>query len=430
MPRRKPPTRRGFGSIKLEKSGRYAAFYTDPEGRTKVSSTGKATPVRHYASKTFESKIDAEGWLTDERRLISSGTWTSPAERKQAKLLAEASKAPMFGQYASNWIDNRKNKSGRALAPRTRDHYHQILADYLEPTFGDLLLDEITPAAVNAWYDAFAPLRTKSAGKKTTGDTTKAHTYSLARAVMNTATSAHGPLVGHVNPFAVRGGGTSPVRKRTQVATSGQFKIMLDTIRPQWRLILLLGCWMGLRYSEIAELRRSDIDLKAGLIHVSRSVTRSKVDGIGVKSPKSDAGIRDQVVPSHVLPALKQHLHTYVTGKDGLLFPGANGKHLAPVTFFGKVPTKTAETPEQRATQQARNGWYAARAAAGCSTLRFHDLRATGATLLAQQGATVADVQMFLGDSTAQAALRYVRSAQGRQKLLADKMAALDGTAW
>lgn len=428
MPRKKTPTRRGFGSIKLEKSRRYTAFYTDPDGRTKISANGRATPVRHYASKTFETKVDAEGWLTDERRLISTGAWTSPAERKQAKLLVEASKAPTFGQYASTWIDTRKNKSGKALAPRTRDHYKQLLADYLEPAFGHLPLDEIAPAAVNAWYDDFAAGRFATR-KKVTGDTTKAHTYSLARAVMNTATSAHGPLVGKVNPFAVRGGGTSPVRKRTQVATSEQFKIMLATIRPQWQLILLLGCWTGLRYSEIAELRRSDIDLKAGFIHVSRSVTRSK-QGVGVKAPKSDAGIRDQIIPTHVQPALKEHLRTYVTGKDGLLFPGTNGQHLAPVTFYGKVPTKAAETQEQQSKQRARNGWYAARAAAGCPTLRFHDLRATGATLLAQQGGTVADVQVFLGDSTPQAALRYVRSADGRQKFLADRMAALDGTAW
>ncbi|GAB3489622.1 tyrosine-type recombinase/integrase [Flexivirga lutea] len=429
MPRTARKARkRAFGRINQERSGRYTAWYNDPDGRTKISASGTVTPVRHRANHTFETTLDAEAWLAAERRLISTSTWTSPAQRRQEEMAADLNHSPTFGEYASAWIDSRKNKSGKSLAPRTRDHYHQLLADYLEPTFGYLLLDEITPAQVNIWYDAFTPLRKKLNG--VTGETTKAHAYSLARAVLNTATSAHGPLVGRVNPFAVRGGGTSPVRKRTQVATSAQFKVMLTTIRPEWELILLLGCWAGLRYSEIAELRRGDINLVAEVIQVSRSVTRSKVEGVGVKSPKSEAGIRDQIIPPNVLPALKRHMRAFVTGQDGLLFPGKNGRHLAPVTFYGKVPPKPAETPEQAAKQRARNGWYAARSAAGCPTLRFHDLRATGATLLAQQGGTVADVQLFLGDSTAQAALRYVRSAEGRQKVLADKLAALDGSVW
>jgi integrase len=70
-------------------------------------------------------------------------------------------------------------------------------------------------------------------------------------------------------------------------------------------------------------------------------------------------------------------------------------------------------------------GWYAARTAAGHPTLHFHDLRATGATLLAQQGATEAEIQAFLGDSTPQAAQRYVRAAQSRMKAHAERMSVL-----
>lgn len=46
--------------------------------------------------------------------------------------------------------------------------------------------------------------------------------------------------------------------------------------------------------------------------------------------------------------------------------------------------------------------------------INFHDLRATGATRLAQRGAHVAEVQAFLGDSSSQAAERYVRAAKSR----------------
>ena len=39
------------------------------------------------------------------------------------------------------------------------------------------------------------------------------------------------------------------------------------------RLAVHLGAWCALRYGEVAELRRSDIDVKNGIIHVRRGVT-------------------------------------------------------------------------------------------------------------------------------------------------------------
>ncbi|MEI2713401.1 MAG: site-specific integrase [Nocardioides sp.] len=341
--------------------------------------------------------------------------WTPPLTRRaEAAARAEASKLPTFGEYADQWIATRKNKGGKPLAARTREHYHSLLTHYVAPTFGALPLDTITPGMVNVWYDT---LKVKRKRKTDTGETTKAHAYSFGRAVMNTATSAHGPLVGRVNPFAVRGGGSSPSTKRSELATSAQMEVILDTIRPQWRLLVLLGLWTGLRYGEIVELRRWDIDLDAGLIRVRRAVSRSRSEGVKAKGPKSEAGNRDMHIPAVVLEDLRKHLHGNVTGREGLLFPGTNGGHLAPSTFYGKVSCSTCKlipSTCKRAQKDGKHtkhtfaprekGWYAARQAAGCPSLHFHDLRATGATLMAQQGATDAEVQKFLGDSTPQAA--------------------------
>lgn len=427
MPTKASPkknTRRGFGSIKRERNGRFSASYADPEGRSYIDRNGNPKVVRHNAPSTFQTRVDAEGWLTDERRRISAGTWTSPAQRRAAKLAEEASRLPTFANYATQWVAGRKNKTGKPLAARTRDHYNQLLDDYLIPAFGYLALDDITPGHVNLWYDGFRPKTQRKQGVMVTGDTTRAHAYGLGRAIMNTAVSAHGPMVGQVNPFAVRGGGSGSTPRRDIVATSQQVDTMLNTIRPEWRLIVLLGLWCGLRFSEIAELRIGDIDVKAKVIRVRRSVSRSKVEGVRPKDPKSEAGIRDQAIPSHVLPDLVRYLAADMRGKDALLFPGRGGGHLAPATFYGKAP----KTPSQ---STASNGWYAARAAAGCPSLHFHDLRATGATLLAQSGYSVADIQRFLGDSTPAAAMRYVRSADGRQALMAETMSALaKGGTW
>lgn len=407
-------------------SGRWQAFYADPDGATRISRTGNATPVRHTAPQTFDTKMDAEAWLIDERRLISAGTWVSPAIRKARRI---DSGMPTFGDYALTWIAERKVK-GRPLAARTRDHYRNLLAGYLEP-LAPLPLDAITPSLVNGWYDSFTPKTKRHQGRETDGATTKAHTYGFARAVMNTAVSVHGPLAGKTNPFSIRGGGSSPSKQRQELATSGGVAIMLETIRPQWRAAILIGLWTGLRIGEVLELRRGDVDLDARVLRIRRAVSRSKEAGVHVKDPKSQSGIRDQRIPQALIEPLRQHLKDHVgRSNDALLFPGRGGTHLSNATFYGRAPVygKGAEglgKSRERIVREGNNGWYHARLVAGHPTLHFHDLRATGATLMAQGGAQVAEVQAFLGDSTPAAALRYVRAAQSRMDMLTDGLSNL-----
>ena len=57
--------------------------------------------------------------------------------------------------------------------------------------------------------------------------------------------------------------------------------------------------------------------------------------------------------------------------------------------------------------------------------LRFHDLRHTGATMLAQEGATIAELMDRLGHTTPKAALVYQHVAEGRDRIIADRMALL-----
>lgn len=426
--------KREFGSIEARrlKSGGtvYRARYRSPLDGTFVS-----------APSTFQARIDAEAWLYGERKRTEDlETWQPPAVRLSQAARAAAARPGTFNEYAEQWIRDRKSK-GRPLADRTQDHYAGLLARYLSPTFGDLALDEITPQMVNVWYDGLT-IQRKRAGD--TGATTRAHTYGFARSVMTTATGVHGPLVGHINPFAVRGAGTTPSNKRTELVSSDELEIILTTIRPEWRAMVQIALWTGLRFGELAELRRSDIDLDEQMIHVRRAVSRSKVGGVKAKDPKSEAGKRDREIPGAIVPAVRAHLRTYVAGRDGLLFPGRDGRHLAPSTFYGKATCATCKKiPKVCARQQKdgriedhafevrESGWYAARVAAGHPTLHFHDLRATGATLMAQNGATEAEIMEWLGDSTPQAAQRYVRAAKSRMRAHADTMSRLaEGGNW
>jgi integrase len=177
----------------------------------------------------------------------------------------------------------------------------------------------------------------------------------------------------------------------------------------------LLAAWCGLRFGELVELRRKDIDLKAGVIRVRRGAVRAEGQVI-IGTPKSDAGIRDVAIPPHLLPMLKDHLRKNITGgPNGLLFPGAHGGTLAPSALYGRNPTK----------DRPGTGFYGARATAGRPDLRWHDLRHTGAVLAAQTGATLAELMGRLGHSTPAAALRYQHAAQGRDAQIAAALSVL-----
>jgi hypothetical protein len=83
----------------------------------------------------------------------------------------------------------------------------------------------------------------------------------------------------------------------------------------RYQAMILLASWCALRFGELTELRRKDIDLAVathadgrrahtGVIRIRRAVVR--VDGaFEVTTPKSEAGIRDVAIPPHLVPVLK-----------------------------------------------------------------------------------------------------------------------------
>lgn len=400
-------TKRSFGQIVKLPSGRFRARYSDPYGR--LSEDGKQ--VRHSAPFTFQTKGDAEAWLVDERRLISSGDWTPPADRAADKRL----RSQTLGDYAPGWLANRKVK-GQPLADRTRDHYQDLLDRFILPWFGDVELKAISPEAVAQWYDTAAADR----------PTYQAHAYSLLRAILRTAadpTKNDGRPLIPFNPCGISGGGSSGTKRRIRPASAEEVAAIVAALPQRHRLMVLLADACALRFGEIAELRRHDVDTKNAVIHVRRGVVRSKSAGVVAKTPKSDAGVRDVPIPPDILDAVVEHKKTYgAPGPDGLLFPGRNGGHLSPSAFYGRVSTKRRGKPDTQGW-----GWYEARRVAGREDLRFHDLRHGALTEAARHGATLAELMALGGHSTNQAAMRYQQAASDRLAELARKRAEARG---
>ena len=364
--------RRGFGTIRRLPSKRYQAFYTGPD------------TAKHNGPSTFQTTMDAEAWLAAERHLIQAGTWNPPATRTLKTSAAEARK---FATYAQAWL------ADRTLKPTTRQHYSSLLEKQINPTFGHVPLGDITPTSVRVWHAALGDKK----------PTLRAHAYGLLRTILGSAVDEREIPA---NPCHIRGAGTSKRVKKVKPATLDELETIAAGMPERYRLMVMLASWCALRFGELVELRRKDIDLKNGVIHVRRGATRAGGEVI-IGTPKSDAGTRDVAIPPHLLPMLKEHLSDTITGgREGLLFPAANGTStLAPSTLY--------------------RVFYKAREAAGRPDLRFHDLRHTGAVLAAQTGATLAELMGRLGHSTPGAAMRYQHAAKDRDAEIARALSAM-----
>lgn len=360
--------RRGrFGSIRRLPSGRYQVRY-------------KVDGATFSAPRTFDTKGDAEAYVATVRADMLRGVW-SPATTKAVL---------PFGEYAEAWLAH------RSLKPRTRSHYRALLAHQLLPTFAGTALDDITPEAVRVWHAKLGPAR----------PTLRAHAYALLRTILGDAVNDE--LI-PTNPCHIRGAGQAKRARAIRPASLQELETLVAAMPPRYRVMTLLAAWCGLRFGELAELRRGDIDVRHGMLHVRRAVVR--VDGATVVgTPKSDAGIRDVAIPPHLLPAIREHLTEHVEfGRDALLFPAAHGGHLAPSTLY--------------------KSFYPARVAAGRPDLRWHDLRHTGAVLAASTGATLAELMARLGHSTPAAAMRYQHAASERDRAIAEALSGLANTA-
>jgi integrase len=377
-----------FGAVETLPSGRHRARYRGPDGR------------RYTAPTLFLTKKEARGWLSLRQSEIIRKAWIPPeADDKPAPKLT-------FEQYSKMWM------AQRDLKDRTREHYEKLLEDHIVPKFGSWPIASITADDVRAWH---AKMGTKT-------PTLRAHAYGLLRTIMGTALS-DGKI--KVNPCVIRGAGSARRVHKIRPASLDEIRVIAQEMPEQYRAMVLLAAWCALRFGELTELRRRDIIIVEptedemanaaasgeeapepyGIVRVERAVVRVE-EGFQTTTPKSDAGRRDVEIPPHLLPAIKDHLERFLEpDKDALLFPAAQGGHLAPASLYRQ--------------------FYKARSAAKRDDLRWHDLRHSGAVLAAATGATLAELMARLGHSTPGAAMRYQHAAQGRDRQIAKLLSKL-----
>jgi integrase len=362
MPGRKT---RSFGTIRKLPSGRWQARYRGPDG------------LLRSAPHTFGSKADASKWLTLTEAELLGNRWTDP----------DAGRVP-FSEYATTWLNERPG-----LRPKTIQLYRYLLRAHLQGEFGPRTIASIIEADVRRWRADLL-----SAG---VSQVTAAKAYRLLKSIL--ATAVEDGLIPR-NPCRVKGASVEKSPERP-VLTVAQVYALADAVGSRYRALILLACFCGLRWGELAGLQRGDIDTERRTIRVARQLSEVAGRPLFFAPPKSDAGKRLVAIPPMILPDVLSHLDTFTPpGADGLLFTSPTGKLLRHPNF-------------------RRGVWLPALAASGLD-VHFHDLRHTGNVLVAEAGANLRELMERMGHSTSRAALIYLHSTSERQRRLADAVAA------
>jgi len=364
-------SRRSFGKVQKQRSGRYQASFVGPDG------------VRQYAPDTFIKRTDATRWLALVEADLSRGAWLDDRAASQT-----------FGSYAKAVL-----RDSSDIGVRWRETCERNMRLHLAPLL-ELPLRVISPARVRAWHAA--------ALRGDGGRTSISQSYRFLRMVMNTAVR-DGVIA--KNPCQIPGAGISHAAERP-IASPAQVLALVEAITPRYRTALLIAAWCSLRRGEIAGLMVEDVDLVNHVIYVRQNRVEPLARAVPAhdKDPKSKAGKRPVSIPPHVVPIIKLHLDEYA-GRERF-FVSRDGSPLRGNTLY--------------------QAFVRAREAVGLTHLTVHDLRHTGGTLAANAGATMADLMKRLGHSSMATAKRYLHTVEGRDaeiaKALSDLAAHGDAT--
>ncbi len=367
---RKRKSPRTFGKVLRLPSGRYRASYLAPDGKRRAGET------------TFGTVADANAWLATVQADIVNKKWRPPEPSRET-----------VGAYAARWLALGVGRDDRPLSPTTAELYDLLWRRWLQPTFADVALGDVSVEMVRTWLAGTRAEHPTS--------TQPAKAYRLLRAILNVAVDDEKIPA---NPCRIRGAGKESAPERP-VAMPEQVLAIADAIEGQYRALVIMGAWCSLRFGELAGLRRSRVDLLHRKIHVTEQLVELAGGKTMFKSPKSDSG-RVVDVPAELVPILEDHLAHYVGSEpDALLFTSPEGHPLRRTKF--------------------RPRWASACGKAGVTGLHFHDLRGSGATWAAVAGATLPELMHRLGHRTHTAALRYQHATAERHREVADRLGAL-----
>ncbi len=312
--------------------------------------------------------------------------------------------------WMEHWLEDvvRPNKAHRTYAA----HRQQALS-HIFPAIGTLKLDKLRKAHVDGLYAGL--LRAKPEGSGLSPSTAR-RVHAVLHAALEEA--VRGDLIprnpaAHANKPKVR-------QQETEPLDAAQALRLLDAAREagdryEALYVVCLAC--GLRQGEALGLRWSDVDLDGGTLRVNRQLQRVRRDGdrsgtLEFSEPKN-ASRRAVGLSPRAVRALRDHRKRQLEEK---LAAGAAWRDSGLVFVSRRGSPAEAQNVVNRHFKPLLKR-------AGLPPIRFHDLRHSCLSLLAQRGEPIRDLQALAGHATAAFTLkRYTHHYEASARRTADAM--------
>lgn len=305
----------------------------------------------------------------------SEGNHKREAQQKQREILAQLEEEvkqikpkhdTSFIYYVNGWLEG-KDVTAR---PNTAKGYRDYATKHILPALGSYDVREITWRVLQTFYNGLLKTHKVNSVKKFDIVVSGALEDAIRDGVLeiNPAKLVKWPKR---EKFEARAFSKDDAAKLLDIA---------EKAGEPMRAAITLGLCYGLRRSEVCGLRWIDIDFAKGTLHVRHTLTQNGVVRLDDDHTKTTRSNRVLSLIQNTVPYLKRLRDEQL--KAGLpldkVVAWPNGKTLRPdgITRMFK-------------TLLRNNGMD--------TTMRFHDLRHTAASLLASAGVPPKQLQAFLG---------------------------------
>lgn len=338
-----------MASIQKRANGRWRARFRDEGGREHA--------------QHFERKVDAQAWLDEQTARLVRGEWADPRAGRES-----------LRAYATRWQSIQVSSAGTA---RIVDNALRL---HILPRLGDHRIGNIRRSDVQAlvkWLEAREirpanddePARNLSAGSIR-------NIYEVLARVMDAAMEDRVISVSPCRRIALPKNHDDEV----EVPTLNDIERVRSALGERWQAIPIVLAGSGLRVGELLGLRLSDVDFLRRTVRVERQRLQSHQ----IAPLKSKASRRTVPVGQVVIDTLAAHLAAYPPATDALFVD----ELLEPLTY----------RRWKRLLSDATKG-------AGVD-VTSHSFRHFAASALISGGASVKQVQTFLGHASAMTTLR------------------------
>jgi integrase len=339
---------------------------------------------REPQSKTFPNKKEAEMWASSTEAAIREGR-NFPHMKAMRTPFAD-----VVARYRESIL------KGTKRAEKYDQHLEWWLNKFHGKTLGEITSDIIAEARDELAAGTYTRAKPKTNRE---GRVTIPKAYKRSGSTVNRylGTLSHVFTVAMKEWRLVDRNPVADISKKKE--SRGRVRFLSDDEReallaacersdwPLLRPLVLLAISTGARRSELINLKWADVDLKQ-----NRAIVHDTKNG-----------------DSRVLPLVGKALEAI---REVKLQNSARSEYVFPQPSGFPGPFVHFEAH-----------WYAALQVAGIQNMRFHDLRHTTASYLAQQGASLLEIADTLGHRTMAMVKRYSHLAQSHKVSVIEKMA-------